>query len=49
MQEKDKKMLLKLIDNYGHAMYDLGEKSDDYNARQAGITKKKIMVYIENS
>lgn len=43
----DKKTLLKLIDDYGHAMYNLGEDSGDYEARQAGITKKRITVYLE--
>ena len=43
----DKETLLKLINDYGHAMYNLGENSGDYNARQAGITKKKITIYIE--
>ncbi len=40
-------ILLKLIDDYGHAMYNLGEDSGDYEAEQAGITKKKIIVYLE--
>jgi hypothetical protein len=38
--------LTKLIDDYGHAMYNLGECSGDYESRQTRITLKKLQNYI---
>jgi hypothetical protein len=49
--KKVKSKLLKLIDDYGSAMYDLGENTnpdDNYYSRQAGITLWKLKKYIEN-
>ena len=49
--KKVKSKLLKLIDDYGSAMYDLGENTDpndNYYSRQAGITLHKLTKYIEN-
>ena len=43
----DREKLQKLIEDYGHAMYNLGEESCEYNKKQTGIARIKIKLFLD--